>query len=144
MGNKNYKTAERQGRPIHFSAGAVIRRGEKLLLIDRVKPPFGLAGLAGHVDVGETPEQAIKREVKEESGLRLIKAKLLFDEFVDWNECSNGTSGHHWYVYECHTEGEVEADTAEAKSFGWYDASELRGLELEPVWEYWFEKLELL
>lgn len=144
MSQKNYQTEDRNGRQIHFSAGAVIRRGDKLLLIDRVKPPFGLAGLAGHVDAGETPEQAIEREIKEESGLKLVKAKLFIDEFVEWNECSGGTKGHHWYVFECQTEGEVNADAAEAKSFGWYDANELHDLELEPVWEYWFEKLDLL
>jgi 8-oxo-dGTP pyrophosphatase MutT (NUDIX family) len=144
MSNKTPKMQERNGRSIHFSAGAVIRRGDKLLLIDRVKPPFGMAGLAGHVDEGETPTQAVIREVSEESGLKVTSTKLLFEEFVDWNECSKGITGHHWYVFECETNEEVKANRAEAKSFGWYDVEQLRDLELEPVWEYWFEKLELL
>ncbi len=144
MSNPAPKIAKRQGREIHFSAGAVIRRGDKLLLIDRVKPPFGLAGPAGHVDEGEDPEAAIRREVQEETGLTVTGAKLLFDEFVDWNECSKGVTGHHWYVYECQTKGDIKLADAEASGFDWYGAEDLRDIELEPVWEYWFEKMELL
>ncbi len=137
-------TEERNGAIIHFSVGAIIRRGDKLLMIDRAKPPFGFAGLAGHVDAGEKPEHAIKREITEESSLKVVSTKLLLDELVEWNECSKGVTGHHWYVYECQVSGEVVADKAEAKTFGWFDIDELRDLELEPVWEYWFEQLELI
>lgn len=42
---------------MHYSAGALIRRGDKYLLIDRAKPPFERAGVAGHIDEGESPEK---------------------------------------------------------------------------------------
>ncbi len=144
MSHSKPKTEEKNGQTIHFSAGAVIRKGDKLLLIDRVKPPFGLAGPAGHIDEGETPEAAVRREVEEETGLEVASAKLLFDEFVEWNECSKGTTGHHWYVYECQTKGEIKLADAEASAFDWFNVEDLRDVELESVWEYWFEKMELL
>ena len=42
------------GQILHYSVGALIKKDGKYLLIDRVNPPFGLAGLAGHVDIGES------------------------------------------------------------------------------------------
>ena len=68
------------GEPMHYSAGALIKRDKKYLLIDRAKPPLGLAGVAGHIDEGETPVQALVREVFEESGLVVVKNKLIFQK----------------------------------------------------------------
>lgn len=55
-------------QPVHASVGAVIVRGRQYLLIDRATPPLGLASVAGHIDENEKPEQALVREVQEESG----------------------------------------------------------------------------
>ena len=139
-----YKEEKINGNIIHFSVGAFIKRNNQYLLIDRIKPPYGFAGIAGHVDSEETPEQALNREVNEESGLKVISQKLIFDEFIDWNKCHKfpEIGGHHWYVYECDVEGEVKLDTNESKSIEWYTVDEIKNLHLEPVWDYWFKKLE--
>ncbi|MEK6959849.1 MAG: NUDIX domain-containing protein, partial [Nanoarchaeota archaeon] len=65
------------GQKMHYSVGAVIERNGLYLLIDRAKPPFGFAGIAGHVDEGESAEQAIIREVREESGLVVKRYSLV-------------------------------------------------------------------
>ena len=44
----------KNGQPMHYSVGALIKKEDKYLLIDRVKPPLGFAGLAGHIDEGES------------------------------------------------------------------------------------------
>ncbi|MBI5358165.1 NUDIX domain-containing protein [Candidatus Amesbacteria bacterium] len=54
-----------EGKLMHYSVGALIKRSDKYLLIDRAIPPFGFAGIAGHIDENETPLQALAREVKE-------------------------------------------------------------------------------
>jgi NADH pyrophosphatase NudC (nudix superfamily) len=113
-------------------------------LADRKIKPFGFAGLAGHIDEGETPEEALSREVFEESGLKVKSCSLLFEEEVDWNWCSVGVKSHYWYVYQCEVEGEVKHNPDELKSSGWYTVEEIKKLELEPVWKYWFEKLGIL
>ncbi len=128
----------------HFSVGAVIKDGDRYLLIDRVKPPLGWAGVAGHMDEGEEPLAALKREVKEEVGLEVTSAELLIEEFVEWNECSQGVHGHYWYVYDCQVKGNPQGAKSEVKNFGWYNKNELKHLKLEPVWKHWFEKLGVL
>ena len=129
---------------MHYSVGAIIKKGDKYLLIDRVKPPYGFAGLAGHVDEGENPVDALIREVNEEGNLKVVKHSLLFEEELDWNFCSKGINVHYWNLFECEVIGDVETNAAEAKSMGWYSREEIKKLKLEPVWEYWFEKLNII
>jgi 8-oxo-dGTP pyrophosphatase MutT (NUDIX family) len=73
---------------MHYSVGALIHQNGKYLLIDRAIPPFGWAGIAGHLDKNESPEQALIREVREESGLKIEKYKLINEEEIAWNWCS--------------------------------------------------------
>jgi len=134
----------KKGQPMHYSVGAIIKRGDKYLLVDRVKPPYGFAALAGHIDEGENPKQALFREVKEESGLKILNYKLLFEEELDWNWCSKGVGVHHWYLYECEVEGDIKENKLETKSIGWFSKSELEKLNIEKVWAYWFKKANIL
>lgn len=132
------------GAPMHYSVGAVIERDGKYLLIDRAVPPFGFAGPAGHIDEGESPEQALTREIEEEVGLTITNYSLLFEEELDWNTCSKGVGTHYWYLYQCEVSGELERNMRETKSAGWYTKEEIKSLTLEPVWKYWFEKLNTI
>jgi len=143
MQDKDKKGIASNGQPLHFSVGAVIKKDDKYLMIDRVNPPFGFAGLAGHVDEGELPENTIVREVEEESGLKVLKSTLLFEEEILWNYCIKVPT-HRWYLYECEVGGEVRQNTEETKSIGWYTKEELENLELESVWRYWFEKMGVI
>ena len=131
-------------QPMHFSVGALIRRNGNFLLIDRKKPPKGLAGLAGHIDEGEAPEEAVAREVLEESGLTVTSSRLLDEEELTWNRCSKGVSVHYWYLFECDVEGHIRLEESEATSIGWYPQDLLAELPLEPAWRYWFLKLKLI
>ena len=50
----------------------LVTRGEELLLLRNVKDTAGIyACLAGFVEIGETLEQAVRREVREETGLEI-------------------------------------------------------------------------
>jgi ADP-ribose pyrophosphatase YjhB (NUDIX family) len=69
------------------AAVIVIQKDNKFLAVSRKKQPelFGLVG--GKVNAGETPEQAIIREVKEETGLVLnsVIGPIFEDDDVDDN-----------------------------------------------------------
>ena len=134
----------RDGKVAHYSVGAIIQKDGKYFLIDRAIPPLGFAGIAGNVDAAESVQEALVREVEEESGFKVTLHKLLFEEFLAWNWCSKGVEGHRWYLFECGVEGEVKQNYRETKSVGWYSKEQIQKLTLEPVWEYWFKKLAIL
>ncbi len=143
MGNLK-QAKSKDGKLMHYSIGALIKKDGKYLLIDRVKPPLGFAGLAGHIDEDEDKIQALKREVEEESGLKIDSYKVLFEEEIDWNQCSMGIDVHYWYLFECNVSGEIKQNYIETKSIGWYAVNEIKELKLERVWEHWFKKLNII
>ena len=132
------------GTLMHYSAGAIIRRDDKILLIERAIEPFGFAGPAGHVDEGEDSLTAMIREGMEETGLHLTRLNLIDAEELDWNWCSKGASVHQWYLYDGFAFGDLRRNLRETMSADWYTREQIKGLELEPVWRYWFEKLRII
>ena len=129
---------------MHYSVGALIHQDGKYLLIDRAIPPFGWAGIAGHLDKNESPEQALIREVREESGLKIEKYKLINEEEIDWNWCSLGIGVHYWYLFDCQVSGKIKQNKRETKSIGWFSEKEIKKLNLEPVWRYWLKKFKII
>ncbi|MDD5527743.1 MAG: NUDIX hydrolase [Patescibacteria group bacterium] len=131
---------------MHQSAGAIIKDKEgRVLLIERKFAPFGWAGPAGHIDEGEDPERAMKREMREEVGLQVEKSQLLFHEMLAWNKCSRGVLGHDWYLYEVlEWSGEIKREKSEVKNIRWVELDKIKDLPLEEAYQYWFKKLGYL
>ena len=50
---------------------------EGIVLIDRLNPPYGTALPGGFMDIGETIEEALKREMFEEIGIKVKIQQLL-------------------------------------------------------------------
>lgn len=74
--------------PVEKSAGAIIFRktpkGREYLLIQH-RPPYNHWDLAkGHIEKGETTEETVRREVKEETGLSKIEIIPGFKETVKY------------------------------------------------------------
>lgn len=66
------------------AARAIIIENGHILVMKRIKQGIVYYTLVGgKVDDGETPEQALKREVKEETGLEISSAKRVFFEKHD-------------------------------------------------------------
>jgi len=149
----------------HKSVGMLVWKEDKLLLIERKKPPFGFAPPAGHVDGGDSFEEAARRELEEEVGLKTKDIRLLIEGRKD-NPCrrEDGT-WHYWKIYEVETEGEIKRSREETKQAGFcskekikefadrtekYIRGEIKEKEwekspgIEPVWYEWLKELEVI
>lgn len=59
-----------------LTVDCIIEKDNKVLLISRKNYPFGYALPGGYVDYGESVEQAVIREMKEETNLEIVEPKL--------------------------------------------------------------------
>ncbi len=55
----------------------IVFRVEKLVLIERLSFPPGLAFPGGHIEVGERPIETAKRELTEETGLHALSIRYI-------------------------------------------------------------------
>lgn len=109
---------------VSIVAGCVIKKDGKYLLVQEKLPKaYGLWNLpAGHVDKGETIEQAAVREVKEEAGydVRLLKKIGVYHESAD-------SSVKHVFLAEI-TGGELAVQAGEILDAKWLTYAEIQAL----------------
>lgn len=149
----------------HRSVGMLVWKDDKLLLIERKKPPFGFAPPAGHLDDDASFEKAAKRELEEEVGLKAKSLELLI-EGKKANPCRRqGGSWHYWKIYKVKTEGKLKPSKNETKQANFYTKDDLHPLAtrtekylrgdiqqdewekspgLEPVWYEWLKELKII
>lgn len=113
----------------HESVGVfVFNESGKALFFERTIYPFAFAIPAGHLDTGEEPETAAKRELEEEAGIKVESIKLFSEEDVIGDECRRGADNHKWHLY-----------TAQVKNLGEININD-EGIK--PVWLSLEEALE--
>lgn len=98
----------------HAACTVVIDPSGKFLGVSRMHDPsdFGFPG--GHVEPGESPEEAAVRELREETGLSCSDLKKLI---------TLRDGGTKVYVFTCLAKGEI--DTPEAGVVKWVDPQQL-------------------
>ncbi|MCR5671982.1 MAG: NUDIX hydrolase [Butyrivibrio sp.] len=134
--NPDLKTLEDLHNPKEDAVAMILhdRTGEKILLNREFRMATGRFVYnfpAGLIDEGETPEEAAKRELKEETGLDLIEVKRW------WGTCYSaiGFSNERNACCEGIADGTFSESTStqEEISAGWYTKEEVRKLlETEP------------
>ncbi len=75
---------------IRLTVDCIIRIDNKVVLIKRENPPFGWAIPGGFVDECETVEDAVRREMKEETNLSLENLK----QFHVYSDPARDPRGH--------------------------------------------------
>lgn len=84
----------------HESVGIfVFNRDNQALFFKRKIFPFVFTIPAGHLDVGEKPKNAVKRELLEETGITVKELKLITQKNIIGDECRRGADIHKWHLY---------------------------------------------
>lgn len=97
-------------------ATAIVRRNGDLLLVqERGFHQFSLPG--GGVHDGETPEEAVARELEEETGLSAVAVKSL-------PQCATSDTYNTYLVFEVMAKGDLRMDHIELDGLRWWDGSE--------------------
>lgn len=124
------------------TVGAIIEKEGKVLLTKRNVEPFRgcwcLPG--GHLEPGETSEEAIVREVREETGLYLEPVFFMKDleevPRMHWLAEVSFFTGDHY--------GQLDIDEKEVQEAGWFGKEEISELKLafnhKKILDRYFEK----
>ena len=115
------KVSSRFGKPRHGAVGIIVENNE-FLVIRRspfVRAPNMLCFPGGTIEVGETPEQAVVRELCEELGLVVDSPRLIWQSRTSWGTLLD------WLVVERHPESSPQANEREVAEFMWLDAPKL-------------------
>lgn len=119
-------------------AGVLVRDGKLLLQREQNGSEYALPG--GHVKIGETLENAVLREFREETGAEIRVLRMLWSEEAFWEY--EGVRRHsisfYFLVEEC--PGSELPDTGEFVAnrdnvnveMGWMDIAQLQGITVYP------------
>ena len=116
----------------------MVYKGERILVIDRVKSDWpGLSFPGGHVEKGETLEESVIREIKEETGLTLHSVKFCAIKEWDWGD----NVRYLGLLYKSDDfSGEIKS-SEEGKVF-WINKSEINNYKLSDDFLELFELIE--
>ena len=105
---------------IHPCVIVLVKRGEEFLLIRKAEWPTGRYSLiAGFVDIGESLEECVHREVREEAGVEVANVRYVGSQ--NWPFPSQLMAG---FVAD-YAGGTVRADEAEVEDARWFCLGDL-------------------
>ena len=129
----------------HLGCYGIIIKDNKILLIKKVSGPYdGKLDLpGGTIEFEETPEETLKREIKEEVGIKVKEYELLDCNsiIVDWIHKGENIKTHHIGIfykvinYEGDIKNNIDIDSINDDSMGaeFYDINKLKKEELSQI-----------
>jgi 8-oxo-dGTP diphosphatase len=113
--------------------GALIIEGNRILLVERGREPLkGYWSLPGGIlEVGELLDEAIRREVLEETGL-VVEPVEIVEIFERIMKDGEGRTEYHYVLvdYLCRVTGGALAAADDASRAEWFEREELPALKL--------------
>ena len=139
----------------HLGVYGVIIQNNEIVLVKKNGGPYdGKLDLpGGTIEFGETPQEALKRELEEEIGIKLKEYELITADSVqfDWIYNDKLLKCHHIGIfykilnYENNIQTNIEIDDKNDDSFGgqFYNINNLKKEELSEIAIMIIEKLKL-
>jgi len=107
------------------------RSGEVLLLDHLLRPGSGWGIPGGFINLNEQPEEAVRRELREETGLELENLRMLRVRTIN----------HHIEIlFRAESSDAGEVKSREIKTLGWFAVDEMPA-EMSPVQKTMVEKV---
>jgi 8-oxo-dGTP diphosphatase len=119
--------------PVVGVGGVVVRDGRVLLVRRGKEPLYGRWTVpGGTVELGETLEEAVVREMEEETGLRVEPVEVL--TVFDRIEREGERVTYHYVIvdYRCRWRSGEPRAASDALDVAWASAEELPGYDLPP------------
>lgn len=150
--NQGYLTLSNHNELMHISVGMVFIKNQKILLIKKKKKAYNqkYSIVAGHLENGESPIIAIKREVKEEIGLDLNIEEvslLKYFENIKGDVCGQNVSNHRWYVFLANQiidDSQVNIDKGEIIEYEWVKFEDIKDKTLTYACERILQYIDLI
>lgn len=99
------------------------RQGKVLLLEHLLRPGSGWGIPGGFIEHGEQPETAVRRELREETGIELENIKLYRIRTLN---------RHIEFMFRAESDDEARVNSREIKSLGWFAVDEMPAEMPEP------------
>jgi nucleoside triphosphatase len=127
--------------PEPIAGALIVNENSEILLIESPKWSSKYTIPGGHIEIGETIEDAIKREVKEEVGLDVEFKKILLVQDAIFSEEFHKRK--HFIFLECICEskgGDVKTDHKEAVGYLWTTPEKALELDIDTFTRKFIEK----
>lgn len=136
------KKNEEQSKPIPVVGGFILNKRNQILIIQSYKWGGYSSVPGGRIELGESIEEALKREMKEELNLTVKVEKLLC--VLDAIFPKEFFKHKHMIFLNhlCHTtnESDLKIDQDEIQSYRWIDLKKVLKENLEPCSRFTIEK----
>jgi len=118
---------------VRVTSTALVVRGGRVLLGRRTST-IRFAGMwdafGGHIETGESPRDALDRELREELGIRVTRPEFL-EVYEDIDPTSGETFRHHLFLVTA-WDGEPRIVAPEHSEIRWFRPDEVASLDLMP------------
>jgi 8-oxo-dGTP diphosphatase len=115
------------------SVGVIITNSdEKILLLEHfLRPGSGWGIPGGFIEHGEQPEQAVRRELREETGIELENIRMLRVRTL---------SRHIEFLFRAESNDKAEVKSREISSLDWFEVDKMPA-EMSPIQKSVVEKV---